>query len=151
MAKKNSMTLPLLIGGGALAVWYFFFRNTAAAAPAPTSAIPGNTANYNGPGIDMASPGTVSPLTGVSTAAAGYPTQNQNNTNIVIVNWMNTLSPANRNQALSQLPNMTVDETNELADIIVNVWAKGIAPSATQTAFWNAWRVKYHILDGTYQ
>jgi hypothetical protein len=134
--KKNSLTLPLVIGGGALAIWYFFFRNPAAAAITPAGSTPLST------GVN-ASPGTVI----YSTA----PTPSANVTlDAVIQGWFNTLDAANKQRAYATYGNWTDAEKTEMGDIIVNVWGTGSKPSADQVIFWNALRVKYHILDGTY-
>ena len=144
------MMLPLLLGGGALAIWYFYFRNPAAAAPVTVA--PGTPSSLLPAGPPTTLPGSIPAQTGISSTATGQPIVNQNNSTIAITSWANSgvLSPANRNQLFSQLPNMSVDETNELADIIVNVWGKGIAPTTAQSLWWNNWRVKYHVDDGTY-
>jgi predicted negative regulator of RcsB-dependent stress response len=69
---------------------------------------------------------------------------------VTVSNWMNTLDTANRTQALAELQYMTADELSQMANIINNVWAKGLSADSEETDFWNAWRVKYHVLDGTY-
>lgn len=135
MAKDNTM---LLLGlAAAAAVGYYFYSkstNTAAAAASPGGTLPLSTNQAN---------------TGFSSAPT--PAANANSATVV-QGWMTSgaLDPANQKQALAQFGNMTADEVNEMADIIVNVWGTGSAPSAAQTEFWDAWRVKYHIDDGTY-
>jgi hypothetical protein len=67
-----------------------------------------------------------------------------------ILQWVNTLSPANATAARSALSVMSQDEIAGLYDIVHNdFYGNGITTDAQRT-FWNAWRVKYHVLDGTY-
>jgi hypothetical protein len=139
LMAKNNTVLVVGIAAAAAAVWYFFIRPGAQAAPG-SAATPGAAALPGGPAVNSTGPVYTSPPTPASNV----------NTDMVVQGWMNTLDAANKEQALGQFGNMTVDEKNQLADIIQNVWAVGAKPSAVQTNFWNAWRVKYHILDGTY-
>jgi hypothetical protein len=139
LMAKNNTVLVVGIAAAAAAVWYFFIRPGAQAAPG-SAVTPGAAALPGGPAVNSTGPVYTSPPTPASNV----------NTDMVVQGWMNTLDAANKAQALGQFGNMTVDEKNQLADIIQNVWAVGAKPSAVQTNFWNAWRVKYHILDGTY-
>jgi hypothetical protein len=67
-----------------------------------------------------------------------------------ILPWLNSLGVANKQQALKMYPSMTEQEKASLADIIANVWGGKRAQTSADTIFWNTWRTKYHILDGTY-
>jgi hypothetical protein len=133
MGKKNDNTILVIgLAAAAAAVYYFYTKgSTAAAAPGSTSSL---TNPGTGPVVYSSAP---------TPAASGT-------TATVVQGWFNTLDPANKQQAYAQYGNMTDAELTELADIIVNVWGVGGKSSADQTIFWNAWRVKYHILDGTY-
>jgi hypothetical protein len=132
MGKKNDNTFLLLGLAAAAGIGYYFYTKQSTPAAVPGAAV-------------LPNPGT-GPVT-YSTAPT--PAANVNSAT-VMQGWFNTLSPGNKQQAFAQFGNMTADEVNEMADIIVNVWGTGSQPSADQTAFWNMWRVKYHIDDGTY-
>jgi hypothetical protein len=129
MGKDNTI-LYLGLAAAAAAAYYFYNRQSTAPAAAALT-----TTN-----------GTPSGFTTATTPAANA------NSATIVQGWFNSgaLDPANKQQAFAQFGNMTADEVNELADIIVNVWGTGSSPSAAQTAFWDEWRVKYHIDDGTY-
>lgn len=147
MAKKKDNTL--LIGLGIAAVLggvYYFSRDTAAAPSSPGVSNPGG-----------ALPGTVSSNLNASTSIAQQQaptttagTGTASSQDLVLTNWFDSLDPANKNQAYAMLPNMTTDEKNQMANIIVNVWMKQVSPTSDQVNFWNTWRVKYHIEDGTF-
>jgi hypothetical protein len=134
MAKDNTMLLLGLAAAAAVG-YYFYSKQSAGVTPAALPA------------------GSLATTTGTPAGFSTAPTPAANaNSATVVQGWFNSgaLDPANRQQAFGQFGNMTADEVNQLADIIVNVWGTGGKPSAAQTAFWNAWRVKYHIDDGTY-
>jgi hypothetical protein len=133
--KKDNTTLLLLLAAAGAGIYYFYSKNSAAA-PA-TSAVP------PAPGALVQSPGPAVYSTAPTPAA-------NVNSATVVQGWFATLDAANKQQAYYQFANMTADEVNEMADIIVNVWGTGAKPSAAQTQFWNMWRAKYHVLDGTY-
>lgn len=136
--KKNNLILPLGIGAVIAAVWYFS-RDTAAAPGATTpGAIPQTV--------------TTNSATAVTDGFQSTPGQQTvGPQDLVISNWMKTLPvQAEVTNALNQLPAMTVGEKNMLSNIIVNVWGKNMSPDSDQISFWNIWRVKYHIEDGTY-
>jgi hypothetical protein len=133
MAKDNTMLLLGLAAAAAVG-YYFYSRQSPGVAPA-------------------LAPGSLATTTGTPAGFSTAPTPAANaNSATVVQGWFNSgaLDPANKQQAFAQFGNMTADEINQLADIIVNVWGTGGTPSAAQTLFWNAWRVKYHIDDGTY-
>lgn len=67
-----------------------------------------------------------------------------------ILPWMNNLGVANKQQALKMYPSMTTAEKTALSDIILNVWTGKRPQTKADTDFWNTWRVKYHIEDGTF-
>jgi hypothetical protein len=133
MGKKNDNTLLLFGLAAAAAVGYYFYsKQTPGAA---------------------ATPATLTTTTGTPAGFTTAPTPAANaNSATVVQGWFSSgaLDAANMQQAYAQFGNMTADEVNQLADIIVNVWGTGSKPSAAQTDFWNAWRSKYHIDDGTY-
>lgn len=133
MAKDNTMLLLGLAAAAAVG-YYLYSKNSGSIAPVAVT-----------PAGALTNPGTGP----VVYSSAPTPAANAN-TATIVQGWFNTLDAANKQQALAQYGNMTDAELTELADIIVNVWGTGGKPSAAQTDFWNAWRVKYHILDGTY-
>lgn len=91
---------------------------------------------------------STNPVTGQSTnsytAAGGYPVP------LAITDWAKTIAPNNQAQFFKCLPLMTSGEIDALYDIIINQWGKGASATPAQRNFWDTWRVKYHILDGTY-
>lgn len=64
----------------------------------------------------------------------------------VIQNWISQLNTTEAAKVNAALPQMTKTEYDGLYDIIVNDWAKTGIATPTQTAFWNAWRLKYNII-----
>lgn len=98
------------------------------------------------PGITTDS--TTNPVTGQTTTA--YTAANGTvAVPVAVTDWLKTLPPNNQAQAFKMLPTMTANDIAGLQDLILNLWAAGKQPTAAQTAFWNAWRTKYHINDGT--
>lgn len=169
---KKETVIILVIAGLAL-VWYFFFRNQSAtaatatptvpsaggtvAAPAVVAAVqgpatPAQMATATAPSQTLTAPDVVTPAAATVPGSAATPSVTFD---AIILPWMNSLGVANKQQALSQYPNMTDAEKASLADIIANVWSAAGSPghralTPADTAFWDSWRVKYHILDGTY-
>ncbi len=67
-----------------------------------------------------------------------------------VYTWIGSLDTANQAQAQKALLIMTPEEIAGLEDIVHNdFYGNGITTDAQRT-FWNTWRVKYHVLDGTY-
>lgn len=147
MAKKNNTMMLVGIAAVIGAVWYFTKQPATAAAAVPAGGTP-LPATPAGAIPGQVTTNSVQAAPAVDTSATSSFTNS--NLDLVISQWFDTLDPANRAQAYAQYPNMTVDEKNQLGDIIVNVFDKFLKPSSAQTQFWNAWRVKYHIEDGTY-
>jgi hypothetical protein len=167
---KKEYVIILLIAAVA-AIWYFFIHKPDAstlaanvipaggtsAAPVPAMAVqgpatPAANATATAPSQVLTAPDVVTPaaasVPSTTTAPAATPDS-------IILPWMNSLGVANKQQSLTMYPNMTDAEKAALADIIANVWSAAGTPghralTSADTAFWNAWRVKYHILDGTY-
>lgn len=91
---------------------------------------------------------TVNPVTGQSTTAATA----LNGTVEVpkaVTDWANGLQPNNKAQFYKMLPTMTQQDIDGLYDIILNEWGANRMPTPAQTTFWNYWRVKYHVADGS--
>jgi hypothetical protein len=147
------------------AIWYFFFRKdasntTAAAVIAPGGALtPAGTSPIMSPNLNATATQASQVLTGPAVVSAGIPASMSPSADVaidpsqydaIITNWMNSLGSANKMQALSIEPSMSLTEKAALADIIQNVWTGNRAQTVADTNFWNAWRVKYHVLDGTY-
>lgn len=104
------------------------------------------------PAAPVATPGTVQ--TQVQNAVQSGSQVVQDLCYSRVTSWFNTLDAGNKAQAFAQLPNMTEDELTALC-LIFDQWAAGhttVAQGMPQSYidFWNSWRVKYHILDGTY-
>ena len=152
----------IIVAIALLAVWYFFIRkssvatanNVLAGAASPSSESPsvgGTTPALNATATQPSQ--TLAPDV-VSPAQSLIPTQdnaiNTSQYDAIILPWMNSLGAANKARALLEYPSMEPEEKGALADIIANVWTKNRPQTQDDTDFWNAWRTKYHILDGTY-
>lgn len=139
MAKDNL----LLIGALALGGYLLYKKSLNTAIPGgilPAPVIPPGSNGVITPGLLSAAPADT------MTAATGVSNPGDN----VILNWFQSLSPANAQQALSQWPNMTTADKAGLYDLIANDWQGGQGNTPARIAFWNSWRVKYHVNDGTY-
>lgn len=139
MAKKTNY---LLIGAVA-AVGYILWKRSAAAPAAAATA----------PNI----PPTLTATTGSGYTApaqlttAGPVSQPTNAVPADIYQWIATIPPNNQVQAKNALLLMSAQEIAGLEDIVHNdFYGNGITTSA-QRLFWDTWRVKYHVLDGTVQ
>jgi hypothetical protein len=139
MAKKNDNLLliaALAVGG------YFLYKKMQ---PAAVVAAPGSN-------LTPTLTGNYSTAPTVGTGSASTPlASTANDARIPEINqWINTLSPANANQARAALLQMSQAEIAGLYDVVHNdFYGNGITTDAQRT-FWNTWRVKYHVLDGTY-
>lgn len=160
---KKEYVIILVIAALA-AIWYFFIRNASTAAvvaPPVTSTGPlTQAAVVNGPPATLATatgasqvltqaPDT-SPAPTLTVQPGGAAVIDSSQYDAIILPWMNGLGAANKQQALKMYPSMTDSEKASLADIIVNVWGGKRQQTSADTVFWNTWRVKYHVLDGTY-
>lgn len=156
--KKEYVVLIAIVA--LAAIWYFFFRNTnAVTIPGQTAITPTNpapalwgqpatNATATAPSQTLTTPATTgSPSTPVQPVYMS--TVDPSQYDAVILPWMNTLPVNNKQQALSKYPSMSSAEKAALADIIINVWGGKRPQTQADTDFWNAWRVKYHIMDGT--
>lgn len=161
--KKSTLIIVILIA--LAAIWYFFIRktdvsNTAAAAvitpgggltAGGTSPVmsPNLNATATAPSQTLTGPAVVTGAPASLTPSAESPID-PSQYDAIITNWMNGLGSANKLQALTIEPSMTLTEKAALADIIANVWTGNRLQTNNDTLFWDAWRVKYHVLDGTY-
>jgi hypothetical protein len=140
--NKKALIIVGVIAAVAL-IWYFMFYKKATPGPTTTAVTPALPGGSSG-----GSPVTIVPGTQTLDTTGGA--SGAQNTNLSIVQgWVNTLAAADKQHINAALPLMTADEIATLAGI-VNTWTSGNPVSAAQTAFWNAWRVKYHVLDGSY-
>lgn len=162
--KKSTLIIVILIA--VAAIWYFFIRKTDASNSAAAAVItPGGGLTADGtspvmsPNLNATATAPSQTLTAPAVISQGAPASlnptaeaiiDPSQYDAIITNWMNGLGSANKLQALSIEPSMTLTEKAALADIIANVWTSKRAQTAADTTFWNAWRVKYHVLDGTY-
>ena len=162
----KKQTIIIIVAIAALAALYYFFiykKNQTAAAPAtiapgvPSAAPVSQAAVVNGPpSVNATATGASQILTGNATDATPAPqpgavaSVDPTQYDAIILPWINSLGVNNKQQALTMYPQMTASEKASLADIIANVWTGNRPQTSADTLFWNAWRVKYHILDGTY-
>jgi hypothetical protein len=165
--KKQTILIIVVIAILA-ALWYFFFykknqtTTTATIAPGEPSASPvTREAVINGaPSVLATATGASQTLTTAPDVTSPRPvlavvpgvvsTIDATQFDAVILPWMNNLGVANKQQALKIYPSMTTNEKAALADIILNVWGGKRPQTSDDTLFWNNWRTKYHVLDGTY-
>jgi hypothetical protein len=138
MAKKRDNLLLIAgIGVGAYLLW----KKSATQPPAPLPAsnlTPTLTGNYSAPTL------------GTGSAATPLPSTANDQRVTEIKQWISSLSPGNQAAALSALAVMSQAEIAGLYDIVHNdFYGNGITTSQ-QRAFWDAWRTKYHVADGTY-
>lgn len=147
MSKKKSDNLLLIAGIGVGG--YLLYKHMSAppqTAVAPLSPIP---ANVLPPGMTATS--VIPPNIGTGSMSTPEPSV-ANDPRLTDINqWIGTIgSAANQNAARAALAVMTQAEIAGLYDIVHNdFYGNGITTDAQRT-FWNAWRVKYHVLDGTY-
>jgi hypothetical protein len=134
MAKKSGNNKLLLIAAVGAAAYYLYTRHPAAAAP-PVVQTSGGTAPNYGTGSNQ----TPAPVT---VADPRLTEINQ---------WVSTLSTANAAAARNALTVMSQGEIASLYDIVHNDFYGNGITTATQRDFWNVWRTKYHVNDGTYQ
>ena len=140
MSKKNN---NLLLIAGVGVAGYFLWKKSAApaaaAAPAGSLLTPTLTGSFSS-----------APNTGTGSAATPLPSVANDPRLTDIRQWISSLSAGNQAQANKILPLMSQDEIAGLYDVVHNdFYGNGITTPA-QRDFWNAWRVKYHVLDGTY-
>lgn len=139
MENKTIIIGGAVLAGGALLYWYWLKQQqpsviaTAIPAPTPAGTLAGTSSTTPLASVPSVSVSTSTPVAASAAAAA-------------VTQWANVgLGPNNLAQFNKALPSMTTDEINQLNNIITNnLWG---TPDAT--AFWNTWRTKYHILDGT--
>jgi hypothetical protein len=144
MSKKGSNN-KLLIVAGLAAVGYYMYSKGILGSLLPGTAAPAATT----PGLNVV-PMAVNTATSVQQAVTNsqqptQPTVNSADSRIpVIMQWVNTLTGTKYAAAMAAIPLMTQDEIAGLYDIVANdFYGNGITTPA-QTAFWNAWRVKYN-------
>lgn len=169
MAKKNSIGIGIaLLGGGGLLYYYMKNRDTVTPPvtpilPPPVPSGPSDLVPISAPVAVTLMPST--PLTAtplqmtpiVSTNApgvtSGYANADGAGLSVAdmqtILNWVGSLSQARQNQFYATAPLYTADEWKGLRNLVVIAWAQGQGQKASDVDFWNYWRVKYHIADGT--
>lgn len=169
---KGSSGVLWVAGALGLAYWLYTQQSatttTAPATPAlPTPALPAQgtsitalpvaTPAVTAPGLTSVTPAVLTttalqiPVTatpGIPTAASTGLTASQLAT---LQNWAQTsMDAANYAQWTAQQGNFTPVEWAGLADLYFNDWTGGQGNTPARESFWNDWRRKYHILDGTY-
>jgi hypothetical protein len=138
MSKKKSNNNLLLIAGVGVVGWYLWSRSSTPVVAASPGLTPVLTSTQSAPTV--------------GTGSAATPTPSLANDARIpeIQQWIATLDAANAAQATRALQIMSQDEIAGLYDVVHNdFYGNGITTDAQRT-FWNAWRVKYHVLDGTY-
>jgi hypothetical protein len=139
MSKKKNNTTTLLLVAGVAAVGYYLYTKSAA-----------GSSGVVAPGLPTTLSTGSLPNTGTGSLATPLPSTANDPRLVVINEWVNTLDAANANAARNALAIMSQDEIASLYDIVQNdFYGNGITTDA-QRAFWNTWRVKYHVNDGTY-
>jgi hypothetical protein len=166
MEKKSNIWEWVAVLGGAGVLYYLYSKNktttvttTTVATPviSPVSSLPASTtASVIDPGVTQPVTVTVTPdslLPVVPTVATATPTNAATysaNQQQVIDYFKSDLDEANLNQFLNNEANFTPAEWAGLYDLLVNDWEGGQGNTPARVQFWNNWRTKYHILDGTY-
>lgn len=135
MSKKNDSTLLILAAAGVAG--YFLWKNSQGAAVVPASQTAVNSAGS-------------APNYGTGSAQTPVPSTANDPRLTEINQWINTLSLANANQARQALTMMSQAEIAGLYDIVHNDFYGNGITTPQQRTFWDTWRVKYHVLDGTY-
>jgi hypothetical protein len=139
-------------------IWYFFIRKPDVSQIAATQVTPGVTGPVitPAPGNVIAAP--VNPVTALGQSQTLDTTPNiaqgaPNTTfDAIIYPWFNSLSMGNKTQAYAMYPQMSQAEKSALAHLI-QIGFGQISPKAADGSddlFWNTWRQKYGILDGTH-
>jgi hypothetical protein len=165
--KKNKTGLIIgLLAVGGLA-WWYFTKKPATATPIPATALPpvpgtgmalppplqvAPTAFVPGAAAPpVATPATVSPSPVAATPLALPVTGPADNRVATIQAWANsTLTPGNLAAFNAGESSFTPTEWAGLFDLYFNDWIGGQGNNAARIAFWNDWRAKYHVNDGTY-
>jgi len=168
MAKKNHMWEWAAILGGAGILVYLYNKNqttavttTTVTTPAiisPISSLPASATAVAqiDPGTIAiptvtVSPETLAPLSVATVAPAATSSSSYSANQQTVINYFKTdLDEANLNQFTNNLANFTPAEWTGLYDLLVNDWEGGQGNTPARKQFWDTWRVKYHILDGTY-
>lgn len=165
MAKKNNSGKWLLLGAVLVGGYFLLKKNAAAAAPslppttppAPGTTTPVTTTTTTGPtGATPIQSATAAPI--VATDLTMPADAGQSSLSVPYDTRMATLQQWAEGYMgagdLAQWNTMkaffTQDEWNGLYDLYFNAWVGGQGATPARTAFWDTWRVKYHILDGTH-
>lgn len=143
MAKTNKLLVVGALGVGAYLLYKKFGTNQGAVlqpvnSPGNMSTIPNST--YNAVNAAAALPGqygTDQPVNSNATAAQ----------QTALFNWANSsLKPGDLAQFMKMYPSFTAADIAGFMDLFSTNWA----PSPAHTTFWNNWRAKYDIDNGTY-
>jgi len=151
--KKTIIIVVVLIA--AIAIWYFVIRKKPTASTTQSIAVGDQPQSTGSPtevptGV-QALPAATQPSQTLDVSQATTSTGQPSNTDkSVVSNWFNTLGAANKQQAFAMLPSMTPQELSNMAIILTQYWPTGTPVTPALRTFWDTWRVKYHILDGTY-
>lgn len=139
--KKNDWILPVGLGLGAV-VLYMYFKKAQPALADPGIIAPG------------ALPGSVSVNATAPALTTGSTTTGSGSVSHVndpsILKWAaSSMTPMNYAQFQKTEGTFTNDEWNGLYLLVSGDPTYGFGTPGGAT-FWDAWRVKYHINDGTY-
>lgn len=137
--KKNDWILPVALGLGAVGLYMYFKKAQPALADpgiiAP-GALPGSTT------LD-----TTAPASGSTVTSSGSLSHVNDPS---VIKWAAaSMSPMNYAQFQKTEGTFTNDDWDGLYLLVSGDPTYGFGTSGGAT-FWNAWRVKYHINDGTY-
>lgn len=141
MKKDTVVILGVLAIGG-----YLLYRKSQAAALATSSPV-------------VVPPMVNAPMSLPTTLTTGQQTYNNtppstpvdpNGVPLAFTQWAETLDVANKAQFDKMLPSMTPGEIACMTDIIINDFNGNHITTPAQRSCWDSWRVKYHILDGTF-
>jgi|SRR5882672_8809686 len=159
MAKKkdNLVQWGLILAAG-FGVYYLYKKNQAATTTITTTTTPVAVLPIT-PTASVIDPGMTAPITltiapeSLAPLTTTVPTANAThsaNQQTVIDFFTTDLDEANLNQFHNSMNQFTADEWAGLYDLLVNDWEGGGGNTPARKQFWDTWRVKYHILDGTY-
>ncbi len=164
MAKKNNIGIWIaLIGGGGLLYYYMKNQQPAVVPIVPPVTGPSDLTPISQPialPVSPSSPLTATPLQIAPMVSANVPGVSSGYANAdsagltpadmqQIMTWVASLSPARQAQFNATAPLYTVDEWKGLRHLILVAWYGNAGNTPADVDFWNYWRVKYHIADGT--
>lgn len=160
--KKNDLVQWGILVAAAAGLYYLYKKGqpgtaatsiTTTTTTTPVAALPTTqAAAVLDPGVSPPITQTVTPES-LAPLTTTVPTSNAThsaNQQTVIDFFTSDLDEANLNQFNNSMAQFTTQEWASLYDLLVNDWEGGGGNTPARKQFWDTWRVKYHILDGTY-